>query len=95
MSTIAEEINSQIDAGRESVERTLGELRKMDVRSLPPAAYVAAGLVFTGVAIGVGWLVYRSRRRRTLVQRLQEALPNTVRDLPAEVRSQVKRVRAL
>ena len=44
------------------------------------------------VAVGiVGWMVYRSRRRRTLVERLQSAIPDSVRDLPQEMRAQVKR----
>jgi hypothetical protein len=49
---------------------------------------VAGAVLAVGI---VGWLVYRSRRRRTLVQRLQDAIPDSVRDLPQGVRAQVKR----
>jgi len=62
---------------------------------MPRTSLVAAGLVIGAVGIGVAWMIYRNRRRRNLVQRLQDALPEGVRDLPAGVRIQVKRVRAL
>src|SRR2546430_7907638 len=92
MSTLADDINKQIGAGRKSMERSLDEMKEMEMPKLPPAGLVAAGLVTAVVAVGiVGWLVYRSRRRRTLVQRLQAALPDSVRDLPQGVRAQVKR----
>ena len=91
MSSFADEISNQIDAGRQTIERSIGELREMDIKKVPPAAYVAAGLfVVTGIGL-VGWMMYRNRRRRTLMQRLQEALPDTVRELP----SRVKRVRSI
>jgi hypothetical protein len=95
MSTLTDEINNQIDGGRQNIERSLDNLRKMGVSRVPPAGLVAAGLLVTAIAAGVAWVVYHSRHRRTLVQRVQDSLPDTVRDLPAELRSQVKRVRAL
>src|SRR5438445_169318 len=69
MSTLADDINKQIGAGRKSIERSLDEMKEMEMPKLPPAGLVAAGLVTAVVAVGiVGWLVYRSRRRRTLVR---------------------------
>src|SRR2546423_14340557 len=92
MSTLADDNNKQIGAGRKTIERSLDDMKDIDMPNVPPAGMVAAGLVTAVVAIGiVGWLVYRSRRRRTLVQRLQDALPDSVRDLPQGVRAQVKR----
>jgi hypothetical protein len=92
MSTLAEDINKQISARRKSIERSLKDVKDMDMPKLAPAGMVAAGVVTGVVAVGfVGWLVYRSRRRRTLVQRLQAALPDSVRDLRQGVRAQVKR----
>ena len=92
MSTLADDINKQINAGRKLMERSLDDLTDMEMPKLPPAGLVAAGLVTAVVAVGiVGWLVYRSRRRRTIMQRLQDALPDSVRDLPQGVRAQVKR----
>jgi len=92
MSTLADDINKQINAGRKSMERSLDDLTDMEMPKLPPAGLVAAELETAVVAVGiVGWLVYRSRRRRTIMQRLQDALPDSVRDLPQGVRAQVKR----
>ena len=71
---------------------TLNDMKDIDMPKLPPAGLVAAGLVTAVVALGiVGWLVYRSRRRRTMVQRLQDAIPDSVRDFPQGVRAQVRR----
>jgi hypothetical protein len=92
MSTLTSDINKQINAGRKSIERSIDEVKDMEMPRLPPAALVAAGVAGAVLAVGiVGWLVYRSRRRRTLVQRLQDAIPDSVRDLPQGVRAQVKR----
>jgi hypothetical protein len=91
MSTLAGEISSQIAAGRERIEKSMDDLKEFDPKRVPPAGYVAAGMVGL-IGLGVlGWMIYRSRRRRTLVERLQEALPDKVRELP----TRVKRVRSL
>lgn len=79
-------ISSQIAAGRERIERSMDEIKDLDVKRLPPAAYVAAGMVgLLGLGV-VGWMIYRSRRRQSLIQRLQEALPDKVRQLPTRVK---------
>lgn len=79
-------ISSQIAAGRERIERSMDEIKDLDFKRLPPAAYVAAGMVgLLGLGV-VGWMIYRSRRRQSLVQRLQEALPDKVRQLPTRVK---------
>ena len=79
-------ITRQIAAGRERIERSMDELKDLDVRRVPPAAYVAAGMVgLLGLGV-VGWMIYRSRRRQSIVQRLQDVLPDKVRQLPTRVR---------
>jgi hypothetical protein len=86
MSSLADQISNQVAAGRETIEKSLDDVRDFDVRRVPPGAYVAAGMVGL-LALGVvGWMIYRRSRRRTLVQRLQEALPDTVRELPTRVK---------
>jgi len=91
MRTLADEVNNQITAGRTTIKKSLPDMGEIDMRRVAPAGYVIAGVMVAAVVIGVGWMVYRSRRRRTLVQRLQEALPEGVRDLPGGLREQVKR----
>src|SRR2546430_14384997 len=51
MSTLADDINKQIGAGRKSIERSLDEMKEMEMPKLPPAGLVAAGLV---TAVGGG-----------------------------------------
>ena len=86
MSKLAGETSSQIAPGRETIERSLDEMGDLDARRVPPGAFVAAGMVGV-LAVGVvGWMVYRSRRRRTLVRLLQDALPDKVRELPTRFR---------
>lgn len=82
MSTLADQINSQVDAGRKTVERSLAEVKELDVRQMPPGVYVAGAVMATAILAGAVWMLYRSRRRRTFVQRLQDAIPEEIRDLP-------------
>ncbi len=72
-----------------------GDERSVDARGMPPAGYVAAGLVGL-LAFGVvGWMIYRSRREKLLVRRLRDVIPNRVRELPAGVRARVAKVRSI
>lgn len=83
MGTLAEDdINERINAGRQAIEMSREE--EMDdpyARRVPPGV-VAAGVGVALVGLGlIGWMVYRSRRRRTLVQQIQAALPDRLREL--------------
>jgi hypothetical protein len=92
MSTL-EDINNQIDAGRRTIERSVGDARNLEMPDVPPGV-VMAGVVAAVVAVGVvGWMLYRSRRRRTLMERLQDALPDSVRELPQGLQARVKRAK--
>src|SRR2546425_8160083 len=91
MNTLTNDIQNQVKAGRQTVEKSLGEIKQVDVRQLPPVAFLAAGLAVAALAVGGGWVVYRSRRRRTLGQRLQDALPQGGREPPRRPREQVQR----
>lgn len=69
-----------------AMERSSDDMEDLDVRRVPPGAFIAAGMVGV-LAVGVvGWMIYRSRGRRTLVQRLRDALPDKIRVLPKRVR---------
>lgn len=94
MSTIGDQINDQITAGRRTIERSIGEVKDLEMPEVPPAAIVAAGLVAAVMAFGVlGWILYRRRRGRTIGQRLQDTVPDSVRELPRGLRDRFRRVR--
>jgi hypothetical protein len=96
-----QDINDKIDAGRRAIDVSReDEVEEMETRRVPPVA-VMAGAVAALVGLGVlGWMIYRSRQRRTLIRQIQDALPDyvrelpdQVRDLPGELRSRIKAAR--
>lgn len=83
MGTLAgDDINDRINAGRQTIEMSREDLDDdMYARRVPPGV-IAAGVGVALVGLGlIGWMVYRSRRRRTLVQQIQAALPDRLREL--------------
>ena len=83
MTSMADDINEQINAGRKTIAIATEDPGEddMEPRRVPPAV-VAAGIGAAIVGLGLlGWLIYRSRRRRTIVQQLRMALPGRVGDL--------------
>ncbi len=90
MSTITDDINSQISAGRRTIQRSLDEMPTVNIAEVPRPVLMATGLAVFVAAVGIGWMIYRSRRRQTLVQRLQGAIPDSVRDLPDGIRARAK-----
>ena len=68
------------------------ELVERELPEVPPAV-IAAGVVAAVVGMGiVGWLLFRSRRQ-TLVQRLQDAIPERVRDFPTGLQARIRRAK--
>lgn len=93
MNTLADGIQTQINAGRRTIERSLDDVRDMEMPEVPPAV-IAAGVVAAVVGLGIiGWMVFRSRRGRTIAQRLQDAIPGPVRDLPTGVQARIRRAK--
>lgn len=93
MNTLSDGIQTQINAGRRTIERSLDDVRDMEMPEVPPAV-IAAGVVAAVVGLGiVGWMVFRSRRGRTIAQRLQDAIPGPVRDLPTGVQARIRRAK--
>ncbi len=90
MNTISDDINSQISARRRTIQRTLDDM-PMSMDQVPRPVLMATGIAVFVAAVGVGWLIYRSRRRRTLAQRLHDALPESMSDLPDVLRAKAKR----
>jgi len=54
MNTLSDEIQDQVKAGRRTVEKSFGEIKEIDVRQLPPVAFLAAGVAVAAVAVGMG-----------------------------------------
>lgn len=90
MSTIADEIDNRIQIAQERMERSPGGIHNLagDAGGLRPRI-VLPGVMLAVLAAGAGLIVYR--RRRSLAQRLQIALSDSVRDLPDELRVRLKR----
>lgn len=91
MTTLADEINSQIAAGRTTIQRSLEDMQKQVPDRVPREVILAGGLAAIVMAVGVGWMIYRNRRRRTLVQKLRDALPESLSDLPDDLKARAKK----
>lgn len=67
-------------------ERLSREIDQPSIKEIAPTAGLVAVVVAVALASGVGLLMYRRRRRRSLVKRLQDALPEM-----DELRASLKR----
>lgn len=91
MGTLAGEITNQMKEGRKTIERSMSDMKdQIGSENMSRAGMVVAGVMVTALAVGVGWMVYQRRRQRSLIQRIQAAIPDAVKDLPEEVRARVK-----
>ncbi len=91
MSELTSEIEKKVMDGYEDVDRLVGVLAK-SVQSSDRNLRLAAGVALASVAaLGLGVVVYRHRRRRTLGSRLHDALPRSMKDVPEELAAQLKR----
>ena len=78
---MADDINEQVNAGRKTIAVASEDADELEPRRVPPAV-IAAGVGAAVVGLGLlGWLIYRSRRRRSLIQQLQASLPGRVSEL--------------
>ena len=66
------------------------EIEGPDVPSLDPRIGIGAAVVLAVFVAGAGFVIIRRRRRRSLMKRLQEALPE-VNDLRATLRRPLER----
>lgn len=91
MGTLAGEITSQIKGGRKTVERSISEMQdEIGGENMSRVGMVVAGVMVAALAVGVGWMVYQRRRQRSLIERMQAAIPDAVKELPDEVRARIK-----
>jgi hypothetical protein len=82
MDTMPEDdINARIEAGRQAIDLAREDEGMDEPRRVPPAV-IAAGVGAALVGLGlIGWLVYRSRRQRNLIEQLQASVPGRVSEL--------------
>lgn len=91
MSTFAADFTSQLKEGRKTIERSLDDMQEqIGSEDISRAGTVVAGVMVAALAVGVGWMLYKRRRRRSLIARLQATIPDAIKDLPEEVRARVK-----
>lgn len=77
---MADDINDQIEMGRRTIVLADEEPDDMEPRQVPTAVIVAGvGAAVVGLGL-LGWLIYRSRRRRNLIQELRATLPARASD---------------
>jgi hypothetical protein len=91
MGTLAGEITNQMKEGRKTIERSMSDMQdEIGSENLSRAGMVVAGVMVTALVVVVGWMVYQRRRQRSLIERIQAAIPDSVKELPDEVRARVK-----
>jgi hypothetical protein len=78
MSSITDQVGQQVTAGRQVMDRTFHLVEKQvgPIISTRRARIASGALLATAVALGLGMLAYRRRRRRTLASRIQQVLPD-------------------
>lgn len=79
-------------SSREQLEQKLAvvETRARDLAQRH--GRLAAGIAVTAAAaLGLGMIVYRRRSRKSMLQRAQRAIPNSVWEMPEELIAQLKK----
>jgi hypothetical protein len=94
MSAFADTIERHVNAGRKEVGRTLDLLDSQVRPAVRERGRLIAAVLLAAAAFGIGMALGRRRRPRTLADRLHKVLPGPVRDLPDELASHLKGVRA-
>ena len=94
---LADDISDRIEAGRRTMEEAEADAHRAgpNPRQMPSAGVMfGVGMAIIGLGV-LGWMIYRSRRRQTLVRQLTAALPVvSLDDLRQELGARWKRVRS-
>ena len=88
MNAIADQINRQVKSGTELMSNARAKLAPVDS---PRNRSIVTGLVLAAIAAGAALIIVSRRRRQTLTERIQKAVPGPVRDFPDELVTQLKR----
>ncbi len=91
MGASSAEIDQEIKAARGELDETLGVLERRAARRARTYGKVAAGVLVGAAVVVAGVMIYRRRQQKRVVQRLHHVLFESVRDLPHEMRSKLKK----
>lgn len=92
MGASADEIDREISATRDQVDRNLSILeRRAMTGARRYGAMAAIGLAAGALLAGTAYLAYRRLRKPSMSERVRGAMPDTIGDLPGSVREKFKR----
>lgn len=91
MGASSAEIDQEIKEARGELGETLGVLERRAARGARVYGRVAAGVLVGAAVVVVGVMVYRRRQQKNVIKRLHHVLVESVRDLPKEVSSELKK----
>lgn len=78
MSAVTNKLERPVKAGRRAMDRTFRVVEKQvgPAMGTRRAQVISGMVVLTAIACGAGLMAYRRRRPRTLLLRIQDALPD-------------------
>ena len=91
MGASSAEIDQEIKDTRGELDQTLGVLERRAATGARRYGRIAAGVAVGLAAVVVGVVVYRRTRQKHAVRQLHRVLFESVRDLPDEVSSRLKK----
>lgn len=91
MGASSAEIDQEIKEAREELDKTIGVLERRAARGARRYGLVAAGVVVGAAVVVAGVMVYRRRQQKDVLKRLHHVLFESVRDLPEEMTSKLKK----
>jgi hypothetical protein len=91
MGASSAEIDQEIRDARGELDQTLGVLERRAARRARVYGRVAAGVAVGVAVVVVGVVVYRRRRQKNVARHLRQVLVDSIRDLPEEMKSKLKK----
>ena len=91
MGASSAEIDQEIKDARGELDETLVVLERRAARGARVYGRVAAGVVVGAAVVVVGVMVYRRRQQKNVAKRLHHVLFESLRDLPEEMTSRLKK----
>jgi hypothetical protein len=91
MGASSAEIDQEIRDTRSELDQTLGVLERRAASGARTYGRVAAAVAAGLLAVVVGVVVYRRRRQKNVARQLHRVLFESVRDLPEEVTSKLRK----